>query len=102
MDSIYSRDNKKKVAVSVKLDNKFYNDCFIIVNLITPLVSLLCIVDCDERPSMRYVYEACIELVWGLRNYLKITKDYTSLIHKSYSNVGINNCVKIFMHRLIC
>ncbi|RVW28389.1 hypothetical protein CK203_109069 [Vitis vinifera] len=52
-----SKDNKSKVAVSIILDNRFWNDCLIVVNLMSPLMRLLRIVDCDERPSMGYVYE---------------------------------------------
>ncbi|RVW47896.1 hypothetical protein CK203_102068 [Vitis vinifera] len=57
VDSKYSRDNKSRVAVSIILDNRFGNDCLIVVNLMSPLMRLLHIVDCDERPSMGYVYE---------------------------------------------
>ena len=57
MDSRYSKDNKNNVVVSIILDNNFWNDCLIVVKLMTPLVRLLRIVDGDERPSMGYVYE---------------------------------------------
>ncbi|KAL6350597.1 hypothetical protein AAG906_022307 [Vitis piasezkii] len=57
VDSRYSKDNKSKVVVSIILDNRFWNDCLIVVNLMSPLMRLLRIVDCDERPSMGYVYE---------------------------------------------
>nr|CAN67153.1 hypothetical protein VITISV_038391 [Vitis vinifera] len=57
VDSRYSKDYKSKVAVSIILDNRFWNDCLIVVNLMSPLMRLLRIVDCDERPSMGYVYE---------------------------------------------
>ncbi|RVX10586.1 hypothetical protein CK203_016952 [Vitis vinifera] len=57
VDFRYSKDNKSKVAVSIILDNRFWNDCLIVVNLMSPLMRLLRIVDCDERPSMGYVYE---------------------------------------------
>ena len=33
VDSRYSNDNKSKVAVSIILDNRFWNDCLIVVNL---------------------------------------------------------------------
>ncbi|RVW33935.1 hypothetical protein CK203_082981 [Vitis vinifera] len=57
VDSRYSKDYKSQVAVSIILDNRFWNDCLIVVNLMSPLMRLLRIVDCDERPSMGYVYE---------------------------------------------
>ena len=37
--------------VPIILDHKFWNDCFIVVKLMAPLVRLLRIVDC-ERASM--------------------------------------------------
>ncbi|RVW75184.1 hypothetical protein CK203_053888 [Vitis vinifera] len=57
VDSRYSKDYKSQVAVSIILDNRFWNDCLIVVNLMSPLMRLLRIVDCDERPSMGYVNE---------------------------------------------
>ncbi|RVX04504.1 hypothetical protein CK203_023506 [Vitis vinifera] len=57
VDSRYSKDNKSKVVVSIILDNRFWNDYLTVVNLMSPLMRLLRIVDCDERPSMGYVYE---------------------------------------------
>ncbi|XP_034695681.1 uncharacterized protein LOC117921833 [Vitis riparia] len=65
VDSRYSKDYKSQVAVSIILDNRFWNDCLIVVNLMSPLMRLLRIVDCDERPSMGYVYEGMYR-VWGL------------------------------------
>ena len=52
VDSKYLMDNKSRVVVSIILDNRFWNDCLIVMNLMAPLVHLLHIVDCDERPSM--------------------------------------------------
>ena len=33
VDSRYSNDNKSKVVISIILDNRFWNDCLIVVNL---------------------------------------------------------------------
>ncbi|RVX03764.1 hypothetical protein CK203_023009 [Vitis vinifera] len=75
VDSRYSKDYKSQVAVSIILDNRFWNDCLIVVNLMSPLMRLLRIVDCDERPSMGYVYEGMktfvisqmlLEVLWML------------------------------------
>ena len=68
MDSRYSKDYKSKVAVSIILDNRFWNDCLIVVNLMSPLMRLLGIVDCDERPSMGYVYEGMYRVHLGIKN----------------------------------
>ena len=43
--------------IFIILDHKYWDDCFIIVKLMAPLVRLLHIVDGDERPFMVYVYE---------------------------------------------
>ncbi|RVW89327.1 hypothetical protein CK203_045502 [Vitis vinifera] len=57
VNSRYSKDNKSKDAVSIILDNRFWNDCLIVVNFMSPLMRLLRIVDCDEMHSMGYVNE---------------------------------------------
>ena len=46
VDSRYSKDYKSKVVVSIILDNRFWNDCLIVVNLMSPLMRLLRIIDC--------------------------------------------------------
>ena len=40
-NSRYLNDNKSRVVVSIFLDHKFWNDCFIVVKLMAPLVSLI-------------------------------------------------------------
>ena len=87
VDSRYSRGNKNKVAVSVILENKFWNDCFIVVNLMTPLVRLLRIVDCDERPSMGYVYESMYRACLGIKKLYKDNK----ILYKPYTQI-IKQC----------
>ncbi|XP_034690594.1 uncharacterized protein LOC117918192 [Vitis riparia] len=73
VDSRYSKDYKSQVAVSIILDNRFWNDCLIVVNLMSPLMRLLRIVDCDERPSMGYVYEGMYRVLprddWKLNGH---------------------------------
>ena len=44
VDSRYSKDYKSKVAVSIILDNRFWNDCLIVVTLMSPLICVLLIV----------------------------------------------------------
>ena len=87
-DSRYSRDNKNKITVSVILDNKFWNDCHIIVQIMTPLVCLLRIVDCDKRPSMGYVYEGMYRARLGIKKLFKhnkrLYKPYTQIIKQCW------------------
>ena len=88
MDSRYSRDNKNRVSISIILDNRFWNDCLIVVNLRSPLMRLLHMVDYDERPSMRYVYEGMYKVHLGIKksfNYKKrLYKPYTEIIKQRW------------------
>ena len=88
VDSRYSKNNKSKVAVSIILDNRFWNYCLIVVNLMSPLMRLLCIVDCDEKPSMGYVYESMYRVHLGIKklfNYNKrLYKPYTEIIKQHW------------------
>ncbi|RVW73056.1 hypothetical protein CK203_061061 [Vitis vinifera] len=88
VDSRYSKDYKSQVAVSIILDNRFWNDCLIVVNLMSPLMRLLRIVDCDERPSMGYVYEGMYRVRLGIKklfNYNKrLYKPYTEIIKQRW------------------
>ena len=81
MDSRYSRDNKSRVVVFIILDNRFWNDYLIVANLMPRLMRLLRIVDCDERPSMGYVYEgmyrACLGIKKLFNHYKRLYKPYT-------------------------
>ena len=84
VDSKYSRDNKSRVAVSIILNNRFGNDCLIVVNLMSPLMRLLHIVDCDERPSMGYVYEDMYKVRLSINKLFnhnkRLYKTYTKII----------------------
>ena len=87
-DSRYSKDNKGRVVVSIILDHKFWNDCFIVVKLMAPLVCLLRIVDYDERPSMGYVYEGMYRVRLGIKKLFnpnkKLYKPYTNIIKQRW------------------
>ena len=74
VDFRYSKDNKSRVVVSIILDYKFWNDCFIVVKLMALLVRLLHIVDCDERPSMIYVYEGMYKTRLGIKKLFNHNK----------------------------
>ena len=46
-----------KVISAIVLDKKFWDDCLAMVKIVAPIIRLLRIVDVDEKPSLRYVYE---------------------------------------------
>ena len=83
VDSRYSNDNKSRVVVSIILDHKFWNDCFIILKLMAPLVRLLRIVDGDERPSMGYVYEGMYRARLGIKKFF----NHNKRLYKPYTNI---------------
>ncbi|XP_050222802.1 uncharacterized protein LOC126672894 [Mercurialis annua] len=56
-DHKLSRSDKGKVVSSLILNNKFWDDCLIMVKIAGPLIRLLRLVDSDEKPSLGYVYE---------------------------------------------
>ena len=48
----------KGVSKIVLEDQEFWTQCHHIVKITEPLVRVLCLVDGDEKPTMRYLYEA--------------------------------------------
>ena len=84
VNSKYLMDNKSRIVVSIILDNRFWNDCLIVMNLIAPLVRLLRIVDYDERPLMGYVYERMYKARLGIKKLFnhnkRLYKPYTRII----------------------
>ena len=74
VDYGYSKNNKSKVAVSIILDNRFWNDYLIVVNLMSPLMCLLRIVDCDERHLMGYVYEGMYRVCLAIKKLFNYKK----------------------------
>ena len=59
VDSRYARTSWRKMVQSIILeDRKFWSTCQHIVKVSEPLVKVLRLVDGDEKPTMRYLYEA--------------------------------------------
>ena len=53
----------------------------------SPLMRLLCIVDCDERPSMGYVYEGMYKVRLGIKKLF----NYNERLYKPYTEI-IKQC----------
>ncbi|KAL4633165.1 hypothetical protein ACB092_04G102500 [Castanea dentata] len=74
--SRYAKDKKAKAVEKIILDNQFWNDCHVIVYIMSPLIRLLRIVDSDEKPVMGYVYDGMYrdkKRLWEL--YVNIIED---------------------------
>lgn len=72
--SRYAKEKKGKDAVAIILDNKFWNECLIIVKIVEPLMRLLRIVDGDEKPNIGYVYEGMHRARLGIKSMFKKKK----------------------------
>eukprot|EP00258_Populus_trichocarpa_P039396 XP_024455415.1 uncharacterized protein LOC112327277 [Populus trichocarpa] len=57
VSSAYAKDSKGKNFVESVLDSLFWEECAIIVRMSEPLIRVLRMVDGDDRPSMRYLYD---------------------------------------------
>ncbi|XLS60768.1 hypothetical protein HN51_014996, partial [Arachis hypogaea] len=62
----------------------FWDDCLITVMIVGPLIKLLRLVDADEKPSLRYVYEgiqrAKIAIKTMFRNRKAAYTPYTNIL----------------------
>ena len=74
VESRYAKDKKEKVVLKIILDNQFWNDCHVIVHIVSPLICLLCIVDFDKKPTMGYVYDGVYRVIDGIKKNFKDRK----------------------------
>ena len=78
VESRYAKDKKAKAVLKIILDNQFWNDCHIIVHIVSPLIHLLRIVDSNEKPTMRYVYDGMYRAIDGIKKFSRTRRDYGS------------------------
>ncbi|KAL0010821.1 hypothetical protein SO802_005929 [Lithocarpus litseifolius] len=90
VESRYAKDKKAKAVVKIILDNQFWNDCHVIVHIMSPLIRLLRIVDSDEKPAMGYVYEGRYRVIDGIKKNFKDKKrlwePYVNIIKDRWNN----------------
>ena len=67
IESRYAKDKKAKAVLKIILDNQFWNDCHIIVHIVSPLVRLLRIVDYEKKPAIGYVYVGMYRAIDGIK-----------------------------------
>ena len=84
VESRYAKDKKAKEVLKIILDNPFWNDCHVIVHIVSPMIHLLHIVDSDAKPTMRYVYNGMNRAIDGIKKKKKknsrTRRDYGSLM----------------------
>ncbi|XP_075636674.1 uncharacterized protein LOC142608902 [Castanea sativa] len=83
VESRYAKDKKAKAAVKIILDNQFWNDCHVIVHIVSPLIRLLCIVNSDEKPAMGYIYDGMYRAIDEVKKNFKDKKR----LWESYVNI---------------
>ncbi|KAF7831909.1 uncharacterized protein G2W53_014242 [Senna tora] len=87
-ESIYSRDQKAKEVIAIVLDNKFWSDCGIAVQIVAPLMLMLRIVDVDNRPSLGYVYDGMYRARRTIKNIFmnkkSLYKPYTRIVEQRW------------------
>ncbi|XP_022857003.1 uncharacterized protein LOC111378067 [Olea europaea var. sylvestris] len=52
-----SKSTNGRLVSYIILDNKFWEDCLMVVKIVVPIIRLLQIVDSHEKPSLCYVYD---------------------------------------------
>ncbi|XP_028769649.1 uncharacterized protein LOC114727081 [Neltuma alba] len=78
----YQRLRQGKILVII-LDNRFWNDCYQVVKIVSPLIKLLRIVDSDEKPSLPYVYEGMRREKIAIKEMFKKNKE----LYKPYTRI---------------
>ncbi|XP_024009284.1 uncharacterized protein LOC112084392 [Eutrema salsugineum] len=81
-----SRSEKTKLVKQLIFDEEFWNGCFMIVQIMTPLIRLLRICDADEKPSLPYVYEGMYRARLGIKKIFDKDKDLYRLYTKIIDN----------------
>ena len=71
VESRYAKDKKVKEVVKIILYPKFWNDCRVIMHIVSPLI-----VDSDEHPTMGYVYDGMYRAIDGIKKLLKDKKKF--------------------------
>ncbi|XP_023909492.1 uncharacterized protein LOC112021156 [Quercus suber] len=95
VESRYAKDKKAKAVVKIILDNQFWNDCHVIVHIMSPLIRLLCIIDSNEKPAMGYVYDGMYRVIDGIKKKFKDKKrlwePYVNIIKDHWDNQFYRN-----------
>ncbi|XP_030941699.1 uncharacterized protein LOC115966645 [Quercus lobata] len=87
IDNRLARESKAKEAVSIILDNSFWDDINVLVKISSPLICLLRIVDSDQRLAIGYVYEGMYRARLGINKIFRMRKHS----YKPYTSI-IKNC----------
>ncbi|CAA7038795.1 unnamed protein product [Microthlaspi erraticum] len=86
-----SRSEKAKLVKQLIFDDDFWKECFMVVQIMAPLIRLLRICDSDEKPSLPYVYEGMYRARLGVKKIFKkekrLYKPYTRIIDSRWDKM---------------
>ncbi|XP_012853841.1 PREDICTED: uncharacterized protein LOC105973363 [Erythranthe guttata] len=87
----YLKMQKGREVKQIVLDENFWNNCLVIVRVMTPLIRLLRLCDTDEKPSMGYIYEGMFRARKGIMNIFKnkkkLYKPYVDIIDSRWDRM---------------
>ncbi|RYR08786.1 hypothetical protein Ahy_B05g076610 [Arachis hypogaea] len=82
------RSANGRAVSAIILDNKFWDDCFTVCQIVSPLIKLLRFVDADDKPSLGIVYEGMLRSENGIKEMFKNRKSayqpYTEIINSRW------------------
>ncbi|XP_057720033.1 uncharacterized protein LOC130934484 [Arachis stenosperma] len=93
VDSIFTdhklgRSATGRAVSAIILDAKFWDDCFTVCKLVSPLIYLLRVVDADDPPSLGYVYEGMLRAEDVIKEMFRQSKTayqpYTDIINSRW------------------
>ncbi|XP_052116555.1 uncharacterized protein LOC110280486 [Arachis duranensis] len=93
VDSIFTdhklgRSATGRAVSAIILDAKFWDDCFTVCKLVSPLIYLLRVVDADDPPSLGYVYEGMLRAEDAIKEMFRQSKTayqpYTDIINSRW------------------
>ncbi|XP_052301372.1 uncharacterized protein LOC112325849 [Populus trichocarpa] len=98
----YAKDIKGKKFVESVLNSLFWEECAIIVRMSEPLVRVLRLVDGDDRPPMRYLYDAIHhakeEMMRRFQNRKPRVKPFIDIINNRTIS-GLLDVLEKYAHR---
>ncbi|CAN6902512.1 unnamed protein product [Brassica oleracea] len=89
-DPEFKKLSKTREVKSIVLDERAWNNCLIIVKIMTPIIRLLRICDADEKPSLPYVYEGMYLARLGIKKMFDkkpLYQPYTDIIDKRWDRM---------------
>lgn len=94
IDVDYEKFLKMQEGKEVKqiiLNEKFWNNCLIMVRIMTLLIHLLGICDFDKKPGLGHVYERMHKTWLGIKKLFKnrkhLCKPYTNIINDRWDRM---------------